>query len=283
MLLTSPIKAVFCDLDGTLLNSNKLVGDRTKDAISRAIKSGMYVSIASGRCYPTVMAIAHELSLNGPIVTTNGAQIIDPTTDLPLYENSLSFDRLLPVLRALRELGATYSALGYDCCLYSEPDTFGVYTAYCDYAKRLGYSVTPMVVFNDDFSNADGYHVGKLLVGEKRPGDCRRVKEYFEAHFDFELYYSSPVLLEIMPRGIDKGTGVTKAAELLGLSREQIAVFGDFDNDLSMLAAAGLPVAMGNAEDIVKRAARHICADNDSDGIADTLDLIIAENLLLSK
>lgn len=283
MLINKPIKAVFFDLDGTLLNSKKRVGPRTKCAISRAMQSGIYVSIASGRCYPTIMAIAGELRLNGPIVTTNGAQIIDPASGQPLWESSLPPDRLIPVLKALDGLGVTFSALGYDCCLYSGEDSFGVYDDYSVYARGLGYPVTPIERFAPDFSNVAEYHVAKVLVGENNAGDCKRAMAYVKDHFDFDLYFSSPVLLEIMPRGIDKGTGVVHAAELVGAASDEVAVFGDYDNDLSMFAAVGLPIAMGNARANVKSAAAYVCGDNDSDGIADALDLIISENAILKS
>lgn len=278
--LKAPIKLVMCDLDGTLLNSRSKVSQATKDAIARAAKHGIKVSIASGRCYPMQLAIAKEIGVTAPVITANGAQIIDTETDLPVYSNVLPDSLLIKTLSTLRELGVDCSALGYDICMFSIGNDIRLdfYRACREHAAGLGLSLIPPEFFAEDFSNVIGRHTAKLLVSERTGSDCERAREALSGNEAFDIYYSSPTLLEIMPTGIDKGTGVAKTAEYLGIPTESVAVFGDYDNDLPMFRKAGLPVAMGNALPGVKEQALYVCESNDNDGVARTLDLFIEQN-----
>ena len=78
--------------------------------------------------------------------------------------------------------------------------------------------------------------------------------------------------LEVMPRGVDKGTGLAELAAFYGIPLENVMVFGDYDNDLPMFRRAGYPVAMGNAMEDVKRAAWQVTAPNTEDGLAQAIE-----------
>lgn len=284
--LEHPIKAAFCDMDGTLLASDHLASAATVAAIGRAQRSGITVSIATGRNYPMIVGTACDIGLKGPIITTNGAQLVDYSTGKMFYDNGLSPERLIPLFRELERLKVDYCTLGYDICMFSSPEN--PRSDFCrmtlDHAYALGCGVSKIEFFEGDFDRVLGRHPAKILVNDRIGGECERAKAALgSANPDLDIYYSSPILLEVTHRGVTKGTGVMKAAEYLGIEKQNVAVFGDFDNDLPMFPYAGLPVAMGNANDAVKAAAKYICEDNDSDGVALTLDRIIAENARLAS
>lgn len=78
--------------------------------------------------------------------------------------------------------------------------------------------------------------------------------------------------LECIPEGVDKGLGLTKLCEYLGISLTEVMVIGDSDNDLEMIEIAGTKIAMGNAYDCVKKIADHIVSTNDEDGVAEAIE-----------
>lgn len=81
--------------------------------------------------------------------------------------------------------------------------------------------------------------------------------------------------LEIMPPGIDKGTGLQQLAEALALKPEQVMVMGDGGNDVEQLRFAGLPVVMANGSEEAKACAKFITDDNDHDGVAKAVDMVL--------
>ena len=86
-----------------------------------------------------------------------------------------------------------------------------------------------------------------------------------------DIYLSAPWFLEVMPQGVTKGTGLLKICADAGIPPEATIAFGDSYNDIGMLKAAGVGIAMGNAEDAVKAAADMVTDDCDRDGIAKAL------------
>ena len=88
----------------------------------------------------------------------------------------------------------------------------------------------------------------------------------------FSVYRSEPYFLEIVPRGIDKARSLERVLHQYSLRREELIAFGDGFNDISMLQYAGIGVAMGNADERVKRAADRIAPSNNEDGIAQVLE-----------
>lgn len=89
---------------------------------------------------------------------------------------------------------------------------------------------------------------------------------------DFEVMRSHPFQLEIMPKGIDKGTGVSHLADILELTKDQVMVIGDEENDLAMLKWAGTSVVMANGRPDVKAFADYITDSNENSGVAKAID-----------
>ena len=102
----------------------------------------------------------------------------------------------------------------------------------------------------------------KALIEERFPGQ-------------FNLLFSMPTFLEIMPSGVDKGKGIRRLGELYGITADEIMALGDSQNDLDMLKAAGFPVAMTNAADEVKAVASYVTASNDDDGVAAAVEKFV--------
>ena len=102
----------------------------------------------------------------------------------------------------------------------------------------------------------------KALIEERFPGQ-------------FNILFSTPTFLEIMPSGVDKGKGIHRLGELYGITADEIMALGDSQNDLDMLKAAGFPVAMANAVDEVKAVASYVTASNNDDGVAAAVEKFV--------
>lgn len=93
-----------------------------------------------------------------------------------------------------------------------------------------------------------------------------------------DVYKSAPYFLEIMPFGVTKGSMLPMLLEKLGFTNEEMIAFGDNYNDITMIGYAGLGVAMGNAEEDVKKIANYVCESNDDDGVAKTLEKYVLKS-----
>lgn len=278
--LTHPIKLAFCDLDGTLLDEHSAIAPATRQAIARAEAAGLHVSFATGRAFPMLADIARAAGITAPLVTCNGAQIVDPVTGKLISGSSLDPAAIEPTLRALDARGVEYSLLGIDCCLFGRSTNPRL--PYClkstGDGRTTGLTDVECLVLDGDYSRLAGHRIAKILLNEQTPGKAEAACRAVIDSSVFECYRSSPTLIEIMPIGIDKGEGVRRVAAACGVPMESVAVFGDYDNDLPMLRIAGFPVAMGNGTDAVKAAARYICETNTENGVAKTLDRMVEAN-----
>jgi Cof subfamily protein (haloacid dehalogenase superfamily) len=121
-----------------------------------------------------------------------------------------------------------------------------------------------------DYNNppASWGEIYKILIAGLTPEDKKTAEAFIDTIGNLSQTSSGPGLLEIMGPGVTKGEGIRFIAKQMGLEKENICVFGDYLNDISMFEAAGLPIAMANADERVKERALAITASNDEDGIA---------------
>ena len=118
-----------------------------------------------------------------------------------------------------------------------------------------------------------------LLATIKAVVDYARhdIEQEFKAPYQdvLSIYRSAPFFIEVMAQNIDKAASLEKLCEYLGMTSEDMIAFGDGFNDISMIKFAGLGVAMGNAQDVVKEAANEITLSNDEEGIYETLKRVV--------
>ena len=129
----------------------------------------------------------------------------------------------------------------------------------------------------DDLTQVLDFDLHKLLLSAKPDHIQEHIAELQDVFKDeLSIYLSAPFYIEVVPKGIDKGASIAKLAQLHGVDASQIIAFGDERNDLTMLEYVGHGVAMGNAIDEVKAIANEVTDTNDEDGIAKTLERILA-------
>lgn len=262
------IKMITIDLDGTLLRSDGSVSDRTVRTLQAVRDKGVVVAIATGRMYQTARPYGERLGLgDSPLLLFAGGLIET------LESKKILFQQVIPREWA-QELADLARRRGWqlqtyiDDVLHAARDDEWIR----DY-ERITHSKA--CICGDDFYHVQG-DCNKLL---SRGGhdDLVARKALIEKTFPgrFNVLFSAPTFLEIMPQGVDKGEGIRRLGELYGIGTDEIMALGDSQNDLDMLKAAGFPVAMANAAEEVKAAAAYVTASNDDDGVAAAVEKFV--------
>ncbi len=257
--------ALLCaDLDGTLLTGRKTVSRRTREVLLRKQQEGLTVALASGRTVPGIMPAARALQLDafgGYVLAFNGGRIVACSTGETVRSICIPDGAANELFRMARSRGCdlvTYS--GAEVITNAMDNAWVRYEALCN-----GLSLRASA----DFSEFSGVPLNKcLMAGEPETialleGEATSA---FGTHMDF--YRSEPFFLECMPRGVDKGSSLAFLAGNLGVPIQATIAFGDGYNDLTMIARAGMGVAMANARPEVRAAADYVTGTNEEDGLA---------------
>jgi Cof subfamily protein (haloacid dehalogenase superfamily) len=273
------IRLIVCDLDGTLLNSRKLISPENLAAVREARSRGIFVTICSGRVHPMLEAYSRTLDIQGPLIAANGGIIFDTRNGEIRYRNLAEGEKIYPLLRFCLEHGMDHIVVTSRACWYSENSRrIRRFEQYNDIAGADNLRPMPLRRFDDavhgDTAGKDGYRealkddIYKVLISGLSSKETLMTEAYIRSLGGLSNTSSEPDLLDVSAEGVNKGDGVRILAEYLGLVKEQICVFGDYWNDIPMLEAAGLPIAMGNGDSRVKAGALAITGSNDEDGVA---------------
>lgn len=252
------IDAIVTDLDDTLLNEKAELSAYTLDVLARAAARGIRHIPASGRAARSMVPYTAQLHLTVPYIACNGSQLV--TADHRVFDTvTLSAEQAREIIRYVK-------ARGFYVQTYRDDDFYfdSECTASIDYqrsSKMNAIAVGDLLAFTT-------FPVPKLLCVHE-PAEVEKLYPEIRLAFpDVEFTISKPYFLEAQPLGVNKGSALRRLADMVGLTPEKTLVFGDSLNDMSMMAYAVHSVAMGNARDDVKAAARHICLTNAEDGVA---------------
>lgn len=263
-------RLIALDMDGTLLTSEKRVLPSSTEAIADALGAGKVVAICSGRS-PKMIELDHPAFADVRYaICCNGSVLYDLAEHRVLSTSSFDHDVIARAVRAVGEADAMFDVFsGADMyCQTSQLADMGRYHmgVYVGLYERTATPVEDVVATLLD----PELPVQKFIYHFADPADRAAARERL-AGIPLELADSEVASLELSPAGVDKGSGLLALADLLGIPHETTVAVGDADNDLPMLRAAGLAVAMGNANENARAAARAHVADNDHGGIAEAI------------
>lgn len=275
------IRLAVLDVDGTLLDPTGAVTSRVREAVNAAHDRGCLVTLASGRRLWAVRPIAEALGIKLPVILYNGSLVYDLAAERALMSAHLARGPSHLALRTVWEAG--FQPVLYESPVYGER----VYTGPepRDTAATTHYFNRPTVQpVRLSFNALLGVEEPLLLaaMGEEREV---RALEYamIERSVDCQTLVERQSFvpgsrwwqLDVTAPRTSKGEALRRLCELAGiLPRETLAV-GDGINDLGLIHAAGLGVAMGNAVDEVRRAAHVVVADNANHGAAEALERFV--------
>ncbi|CAH9413847.1 Hydrolase, HAD superfamily [Streptomyces globisporus] len=264
-MLTTPAYALFAtDLDGTLLRPDDTVSARSRAALGLAAASGARHLIVTGRPVPGIRALLADLAYTGLVVCGQGTQLYD--ADAARLLRSVTLDREA----ADTALGKIEAEVGTVFAAVDQDGVDGVTLIEAGY--RMPNPTLPAQRVNSREALWER-PVIKVLVRHPELGDDELTAVARGAVGDLAtVTMAGPGTVELAPRGVDKGTGLATAAELLGIGAERTVAFGDMPNDLPMFAGSGLRVAMGNAHPELRAAADEVTLPNAEDGVAVVLE-----------
>lgn len=264
------IRLIALDLDGTLLDSNKELSPANRAALDRAAAAGIEIVPTTGRFFDGMPAVVRALPYLHYAITINGAQVVDLRRDSVVYRAELPCEQAVEIMRMLDELPVIY-----DCYMdnwgWMNRDMWercGDYTPDEHYFRMVRELRKPVPDLKKMLLER-GHGVQKVQLFTKDMELRARLLRELEGQFA-NIAVSTSVInnVEINSAAANKGAALLKLAEYLGLERAQTAAFGDGINDLSMIAAAGLGIAMENAAPEVKAHADQLSASCDADGVA---------------
>lgn len=259
-----------CDVDGTLLNEEEILSPRTRAAVHAAVAGGAHFVLATGRPPRWIRPVVEALGFAPMAVCANGAVIYDPEHDRVLSVQTLSVDTLAALAdiarRVIPGVGLAVERIGERAHDTATPQ----------FISSPGYEHAWLNPDNTEVSFDDLLSAPaiKLLI-RKAGAASADMAAALAGHIGDEgdlTYSTNNGLLEILPRGISKATGLREVAEPLGIAESDVVAFGDMPNDVPMLLQAGLGVAMGNAHPDALAAADEVTAPNSDDGVARVLE-----------
>lgn len=261
-------KLIVLDLDGTLTNSQKVITPRNRETLIRVQEQGVRLVLASGRPTYGIVPLANELRMNefgGFILSYNGGEIINWETGEMIYENVLPND-IVPILYESAR-NHHLSILTYDGAEIVTENSKDPYVEKEAFLNKMAVRET------NDFLTDITLPIAKcLIVGDADKLIPLESELSLRLQGKINVFRSEPYFLELVPQGIDKAQSLAVLLKELGIGREEIIAIGDGYNDLSMIKFAGLGIAMGNAQEPVKKAADYITLSNEEDGVAEAID-----------
>jgi hydroxymethylpyrimidine pyrophosphatase-like HAD family hydrolase len=280
------IRLLVLDVDGTVTDARHEIPDATRQAVQRVREAGIRVMIATGRRYRDTLPVAAALGIDAPLVTASGALVKSPPTHATLHRAEFGSGVIERVVGMI-------VAAGHEPVLYTDSyaEGFDFHCRKCDLppAGEPGRGLQEYLARNAGLARVQpdlhesvppGVFAG-FAMGSHH--DMLALQAALDGAFPDQLsvhVIRSPRyrdwLCEIAPAGVTKWSGIMAVAREWGLGASEICAVGDDVNDLPMIRAAGLGVAMGNAVAEVQAAADRIVGTSDTVGIANVAELLLA-------
>lgn len=256
-------KLIALDMDGTLLNSEKKVSAKTKEALKYAIDKGVRVVIATGRPIDGVERYLEELNLiseDDYVLSFNGALVRNAKTKEAISKDAIKGADYKYLYEISKDLGVNIHAFSLYGCHTPKM------SKYSEVEARLNQINIAIKAIEEVDSEEP---IIKVMMVDEPEVLERAVKGLPKEVYDrYTVVRSTPYFLEFLSKSCNKGEGLRKLAEYLNIKQEEIIACGDAENDHHMIEYAGLGVAMGNGTEETKKIANYITKSNNEDGIA---------------
>lgn len=264
----SPIRLVATDLDGTLLHSDGSLSDRTRQVLADLDAMGLPVVIVTARPMRWMAPFRAVVASHGMAVVSNGAIVMDLRTGAPLEVIGIEPVDGLGMIDDIRAA--------------SPEAQFALETAE-GIVREDGYVETDHVPPGSPvgpLSRVWRSPAFKILVKHPDGAEVADGEAFRRSVRDAVGDRANPTwtvegLVEIGPRGVTKASTLSVLADRLGVAAAEVIAFGDMPNDIAMLRWAGRGCAVGNAHAEVRSAADEVVPDNDADGVARTLEMLL--------
>lgn len=275
------IKLVALDLDGTLFDNSSRISERNLTAIRSITDKGIHVVISTGRPFEGIPFDQIKGTGINYAITANGSGIYEISTGKCLYENAMDEELVTPILNFLLtrdiHMDAFIGGKGYtpvQCVETAQKLTVP--------SSIKNYIITTRTRLDNilQFIHENQLKVQKMTLNFYPAADGtlidrETVRKFLVSNPSITTVCGGYNNLEFTRADANKGVGLRKLAEILGVDPDATMAIGDTENDLAIIEAAGIGVAMGNATDAVKARADYVTTTNTKDGVAAAIEHFI--------
>ena len=273
-------KLLVLDVDGTLLNEEKVISKRTLSALLKVQQTGVRIALASGRPTYGLLPIAKSLELGlygGFILSYNGSQIINAKNGEILFERRIN-PEMIPYIEK-KAVKNNFALFTYhdDTLLTNSPDNVHV--------QEEAALNNLKIITEKEFSTAIDFAPCKCMLVSDDEEALTGLEIHWKKRLDgvLDVFRSEPYFLEVVPCSVDKANTLAVLLEYLGIQRDEVMAIGDGVCDVTMIQMAGTGVAMGNSVESVKICADYTTDTNANDGVAQAVEKLILTEIRATK
>lgn len=266
-------RAIAFDLDDTLLDSRKVISVRTLRAIHALQRQGIFITLCTARNCSAAQYYADQIGISGLYSAVSGCQLVDGQSGAILRSTPMHEYDAIAIAGFCLERDIPFSlSVGHEGYVGGPVEPDGVYMNLREKRKKMIDPVHTLKKMTDP----------GVLLGQTVYKIVAHSIEHYDVLADFiaeqhpavQCVITSKGIINMFPSCCNKGTGIQQISDYMGIPAAQICAFGDFTSDIPMFHAAGLSVAMGNAEPGVRNQA---CAETgcaEEEGVADFLEAV---------
>lgn len=259
------IKAVFSDIDGTLLNDQHMMTENTKISIQNLLQNDIKFVLVSGRSPSGIFSVLNKYKFNCPIISYSGAIILDENKSI-IHEKGMTIESATEIIEFIKKsnFNLTLNLFSFDEWITenrNDPEVKEEEKASCIES-----------IEGDINSLKEGQIIHDILC-MCHPDEIEEIEEKISNKFpEFTVVKSSKTYFEIMMNGVNKVNAVSHLCKMWNIDMKDVLAFGDNYNDIEMLEAVGHGIVMGNAPESIKNRIKNVTLDNNHDGFAFALN-----------
>lgn len=256
------------DMDGTLLNSHGEISKRNLASIHAAQNEGIVFSICTGRFPENAAMVMREYGIDCPIIALNGAMITETPFGREISSHVMDPVAAGEVFELLERMDASYFMFGKGLVVTRRDSDW--HHSQTHFGDRLALEAGVRYTFGYEACREALHHdlYKYYIYPQPNSGDLAPVRTALGAMGSVALTQSSDTNIEVISPGVDKGRGLTELAAYLQIPLSKTMAIGDQENDIPMIRASGLGVAVRNATATVKKYAAVVTLSNVQDGVA---------------
>ncbi len=267
------LEAVLLDLDGSILNSKKMISDQDLETIRRLKEKGVRVHIVTGRPAPFSKQNAEEIGFDSLISCCNGGYIYDyQNGEVVRHGNLIDPEDVIGIRDYCLEHEISYLIYTLEGVIFDRPDSRR--TLYWKKLSAEQFNENNKLDFVYDGKDIDLHdrHTVKILLAYISGEDAENIRQHFNKENRYEIAFSEKELLDINAAGINKGYAIEQLADTVGFDLRHAIVLGDNFNDEAMLKKAGYPIVPANGEEAMKRLAYYVTSSNDDSPLTKAIE-----------
>lgn len=278
-------KMVCIDLDGTLLDANHVVSDVNLEALKKATKQGVKIVIATGRPYFNAKEHAHLFDKKAYVIGSNGAIAMDSDSGKKIHHETLTKQQVQSLLDFAYANNMPPTFYTPDRIYIAGLKNYLMHFYFTHKSKKGGLGqerIKDQVTFVSSQKAWKKYihlEFDKMVMYQFNSEMAKVKLKALQSKKDFEVALTMDFCLEVTRKGVSKGVAVAVLAKHLGILPEEVIAIGDSENDMTMVAFAGLGVAMDNGIESLKKIAQ-VVAPNHNDPVKPGVAHIIEQYVL---